>query len=163
MTGSKNIIQNVLKFLMRRGHSKEDAEDLIQQAYLRTLEYYRNGGEIKNEAAYVMQTAKHCRTDKYRHDQLVTFAGQDIGDLDKKQPIFDQAPGPDGILEAQQRLTRLADGLNALNRMTAGIFMAHRAGYSYDEIAAYYGISNRAVETHMARATKWLMDNKEPL
>ena len=163
MTGSKNLIRNVLKFLMRRGHSKEDAEDLMQQAYLRTLEYYRKGGEIKNEAAFVMQTAKHCRTDKYRHDQLVTFAGRDIGDLDKKQPILDQAPGPDGILEAQQRLTRVADGLNALNSRTADIFMAQRAGFSYDEIADHYGISHRAIEAHIARAVKWLMDNKEPL
>lgn len=110
-----------------------------------------------------MRTANNCRIDKYRHDQLLCVAGKDVTDLDKKRPILDEAPRPDEVLEPQQRLTKLRKGLYAFNRRTAEIFMAHRAGFSYEEIAADYGISRSAVEKHIARAVKWLMDNKEPL
>ena len=163
MKGPKYIVQKAVNFLMRQGDSRDEAEERVQEAYTRLLEYYRDGGEVKNEEAFVKRTAVNLSIDEYRHRKRYPVAKGDIGELERTLGLVDERPTPDEVFEVNQRLIELRDGMSAFSERTADIFMAHRAGFSYKEIAAHYAISPSAVEKHIARAAQWIMDQEEPL
>jgi DNA-directed RNA polymerase specialized sigma24 family protein len=52
--------------------------------------------------------------------------------------------------------------LDAVSRRTREIYFAHRAGYSYAEIAAHMGISHITIKRHIARALLAIMEHGEP-
>jgi RNA polymerase sigma-70 factor (ECF subfamily) len=163
MTGSKYPFQDLLDFLMRLGRSRHAAEDLVQESFTRLLEYRRNGGEVKNEEAFVKRTAVNLSIDEYRHRKRYPVAEGDIGDLERTLPLVHEGPGPDEVLYVDQRLIEIRDRLYAFSKRSGDIYMAHRAGFSYKEIAAHYRISCSAVDKHIARVVEWLMDRKDPI
>ncbi len=63
------------------------------------------------------------------------------------------------MLIAKARLDRVREGLDRLSPRTREIFLMQRLdGYKYREIAARLGISQGAVEKHMAKAMAFLVD-----
>lgn len=160
MSRPKHTFQNVLNFLTQRSRCKEDAEDLLQEAWTRLIEYSRTG-KVENDEAFVWQTARYLMIDQYRHRKRYPVVEASLEQLELTLSFFKADPTPDEVLAVEQRLIQLREGLNAHSRRTGDIYMAHRAGYTYKEIAAAYGISDSAVEKHIRRAVVWLMDHKD--
>jgi RNA polymerase sigma factor (sigma-70 family) len=65
---------------------------------------------------------------------------------------------PDKTLEARSRVDRIRGVLDDVGVRTREIYFAHRAGYSYAEIAERMKISQRAVKRHVARALVAIME-----
>jgi len=60
---------------------------------------------------------------------------------------------PHDVMSARQSLGSIDDALSALPKQTRHIFPLNRIhGRSFSEIAGVFGISQRAVAKHMARA-----------
>jgi DNA-directed RNA polymerase specialized sigma24 family protein len=55
--------------LMRKGRSREDAEDLIQEALLR-LHVYAKGHAVLNEEAFLRHAVHNLAIDQYRRDRF---------------------------------------------------------------------------------------------
>jgi hypothetical protein len=53
----------LLRLLRRKGRSREDAEDLIQEALLR-LQVYAEGADVVNEEAFLRQTVCNLALDQ---------------------------------------------------------------------------------------------------
>jgi DNA-directed RNA polymerase specialized sigma24 family protein len=51
--------------------------------------------------------------------------------------------------------------LDGVERRTREIYIAHRSGWSYPEIAAFLGLSNRRIKKSVARALLAIMENSE--
>jgi len=64
-------------------------------------------------------------------------------------------------LEAEQRLGRHSGVLDAVSLRTREIYFAHRAGYSYAEIADHMNISHITIKRHIARALLAIMEHGE--
>jgi len=76
----------------------------------------------------------------------------------EKLEITDLAPTPDEVLQAEQRLLRISKTLDRISVRTREIFLMHRLqGYSHAEIAAKYGVTESAIEKHIASAFTALM------
>jgi RNA polymerase sigma factor (sigma-70 family) len=161
MSRPKHPFQNVLNSLVRRGRSREDAEDLVQEACTRMIEYSRRGKKVDNEEAFVRQTAHHLSVDDYRRRTRHPFVDASLEQFELRLSFLQASPTPDEVLAVEQRLIKVRDGLRAYNSRTCEIYMARRAGYTYEEIATSLGISSSAVEKHIRRALEWLMDHKE--
>ena len=74
------------------------------------------------------------------------------------EAIADPSPAADEVLEARQRLDEVQRRLARMNPRTARIVVMHRVeGLTYAVIAQRLGISESAVEKHMAKATLTLM------
>jgi RNA polymerase sigma factor (sigma-70 family) len=65
-------------------------------------------------------------------------------------------------IEAHQRLNQIGELLDAVSIRTREIYFAHRAGYSYAEIADHMGISRITIKRHIARALLAIMEHGEP-
>jgi RNA polymerase sigma-70 factor (ECF subfamily) len=151
----------LLKLCRRQGRSRQDAEDLLQEAFLR-LHEYRRGSAVRNEEAFLARTVANLAIDQYRRDRIVSYATQSLEELEGSAPLIDAGPTPERALAAQQRLAEITRALSAVSHKTCEIFLAQRAGYSYEEIAADLRISQRTVQKHIARAMFLLMQRREP-
>lgn len=145
---------DMLARIRKRTHSDQDAEDLLHSAWLR-LFAYRAEHEVREPVAFMVQTAAHLAVDGHRRTQR-----------SKPQPIEafsttleDNSPLQDEVLEARERLRRVQAGLDRLPPRTRQVFVMHRVqGMKLREISASLGITQSAVEKHVAKAVLFLTE-----
>ena len=147
--------ERLLKFLRRKGRSREDAEDLIQEAMLR-LHVYGQAVAVTNEEAFLRRAVQNLSIDQHRRERQRT--GVAIEELRSRNALIGMQSTPEQILEAEQRLVGIRAVLDTESRRTRDIYFAHRAGYSYAEIAQHLGISHMTIKRHIARALLALME-----
>jgi RNA polymerase sigma-70 factor (ECF subfamily) len=147
--------ERLSRFLLRKGRSREDAEDLIQEAMLRLHVYGRNVA-VTNEEAFLRQAVRNLSIDQHRRERLRTEVA--VEELRTRNGLIAVESTPEELLEAEQRLMCIRTVLDAESRRTRDIYFAHRAGYSYAEIAQYMGISHMTIKRHIARALLALME-----
>lgn len=137
------------KLLRRRGRTREEAEDLIQESFLRVKRYLDEGGEIREPEAFLVRTALNLSRDELQREHRHLYASKRVEEL----MLPDAAPGPAEVVEAQQRLDRLQRALNKAGPRAREVFFMHRLhGMTYTQIAAHFEISPSAVEKHIAKA-----------
>jgi RNA polymerase sigma factor (sigma-70 family) len=153
--------EGLLKFLRRKGRSQEDAEDLIQEAMLR-LHVYGRDARVANEEAFLRHAVQNLSIDQHRRDRPDLHREVQIEDFNAHCPLIAPQPSPEDNLEVEQRLGRIGALLDSLSVRTREIYFAHRAGYSYAEIADHMGISHITIKRHIARALLAIMEHGEP-
>jgi RNA polymerase sigma factor (sigma-70 family) len=154
MDGLRKRIARLRNLLRRQGRSRDDADDLIQEAFLR-LHVYCNDGDVENPEAFLTRTVLNLSVDLHRKEHRELYADSPVESL----ALVDVRPLPDEDLAAEQRLTKAGAVLEALGPRTREIFLMHRIeGHGCTQIARHFGISVSAVEKHIARAVLALMD-----
>jgi RNA polymerase sigma factor (sigma-70 family) len=153
--------QGLLRFLRRKGRSQEDAEDLIQEAMLR-LHVYAQDAPVANKEAFLRRAVHNLSIDLHRRDRLDLHREVRIEDLDGHVSLIASEVTPEDTIEAQQRLNHIGALLDAVSIRTREIYFAHRAGYSYAEIADHMDISRVTIKRHIARALLAIMEHGEP-
>jgi RNA polymerase sigma factor (sigma-70 family) len=150
----------LVKACLRRGRTLEDAEDLVQEAYARLIEYER-GAKVRDEEAFLRRVVSNLAINQYHREKIVAFVSESIDELDRQAMLMDDSPGIERVLDARQQLEQIEAMLAAVSRRTSEVFLAHRAGFSYEEVAAELGISTRTVKKHIARAKSMLANAAE--
>lgn len=150
----------LLRFLVARTRDAAEAEDLIQELWLR-LQHARLG-PVANGRAYLYQMANHLALDRSRErrrrlhrDQAWAALAQD-GPVPVDEPV-DPASRPDqAVLEAEE-LQQLSAAIGALPEAARRAFCLHKMdGLGHAEVARRLGISRSGVEKHIALAMKHL-------
>ncbi len=150
------VFSPVRSALLRRGRSEQDAEDLVQEAWIRLAQYSREQAVVRPEA-FLMRAALNLSIDAHRSR---ASRGEEVC-LDDVV-LVDARPSAETILLARERIARLSECLGRLNDKTRAIFLAHRVdGMSYQEIARLHGLSVSSVEKHIAKATLLLTTGME--
>jgi RNA polymerase sigma factor (sigma-70 family) len=145
----KSQLRHLKKILLRRGATREDAEDLVQEAVLRLHVYSRSGGEVRDQDAFVTRCALNLAVDAHRHARTDLYERSPVEELD----LTDNGPTPDQIFEAEQRLVEMMQTLDRVSVRTRQVFFMHRLqGFSHAEIASKLDVSKSAVEKHIASA-----------
>ena len=151
----------LIRVCTRLGRPLEDAEDLVQEAYLRFLEY-RQTRQVRDEAALLARIVTNLAINQYHRQRTVPVSPEELMALELDPALVDAAASAERVLSARERLDQVARTLDRVSHRTCQIFLAHRAGYSYDEIAAEFSVSHRTVQKHIARATLLLGLRKTP-
>jgi len=111
--------------------------------------------QVENPAAFLVQTAVNIRLDAFRHEKVQgeLHLGEHLEQFRDDQPLQDE------VLSVRARLERVKLGLGQLPPRTREVLLMHRLdNLKYSEIAKRLGISESAVEKHVARATKFLIE-----
>jgi RNA polymerase sigma-70 factor (ECF subfamily) len=141
------VFSRVRAALMRRGRTEQDADDLVQEAWIR-LACYGRDHLVEQPEAFLMRAALNLSIDAHRARET---RGEEVQVEDVV--LVDATPGAENALLARERLVRLSKCLAQLNDKTRAIFLAHRIdGVSYQEIARRHRLSISAVEKHIAKA-----------
>jgi RNA polymerase sigma-70 factor (ECF subfamily) len=135
-----------------RTRGRSDPEELLHAAYLRLMRY-RAQHAVENIAAFLVRTAVNIGVDNYRHDRFIAeVTPEEVGRAEN-------SPLQDEVLAARVRLERVREGLSRLTPRTREIFLMHRLDdMKYREIAERLGISQSAVEKHIAKAALFLTE-----
>jgi RNA polymerase sigma-70 factor (ECF subfamily) len=143
----------LIRRIRRRLRGGEDAEDLLHSAYLRLAEASARQA-VAAPAPYLLRTAVNLGIDARRREHLYDRRGPaELVCLEMPDP----APLQDEVFSARIRLSRVRDGLDRLAPRTREVFLMHRLDrLKYREIAERLGISQSAVEKHIARAVQFL-------
>src|SRR5512145_1666949 len=142
------VFARVRDALRRRGSSTQDAEDIVQEAWVRLVSYQRDQIVDKPEA-FLMRTALNLSVDAHRmrvsHEEEVVL---------DEVVLADEAPAVESVVLGRERMARLTQCLARLGEKNRDIFLAHRLdGLTYREIADHHGLSISTVEKHVAKAT----------
>jgi RNA polymerase sigma-70 factor (ECF subfamily) len=137
------------RLLRHRGQTREDAEDVIQDAFLRLQVYYQQGGEVREPEAFLVRTAMRLAINSRRDTRRRVRAEGRVRAL----RLIDTEPAPEDLVAAEQSVHALALKLDAVSPYTREVFLLHRVdGLSYAQISKPYGMSIKAVERRIARA-----------
>jgi RNA polymerase sigma factor (sigma-70 family) len=148
VTNWQAVFDRIRAALMRRGRSSHEADDLVQEAWIRLSAYEREQA-VEKPAAFLMRTAFNLSIDAHR---MRISHGEEV--LIDEVVLLDEAPSAETVLLAKQRVARLGPCLPRLTDKTRQIFLSHRVdGMSYKEIARQHGLSVSTVEKHVAKAT----------
>lgn len=129
----------------------QDASDYLNDAYVRMSEH--GGMPVQNFEAFMVRVAVNLARDEHRRQRRRNVVGDE--DLDA---IADASPTPEEMLDVRQRLSAVHATLSRLHPRTRQILLMHRLdGLRYREIAQRLGISESAVEKHVAKAALGLL------
>lgn len=152
----------LLRFLVVRTGSQAQAEDLIQDVFLRLQALGETEtGEIRNPQAFLYRLASNLFLDRLKHDQrrgrrddewrrsqADDVAGEDVAD----------APSAEDTVWARLKLDRIVAALEDLTPNCRQAFRLHKLeGRSQAETAEAMGLSRSAVEKYVSTALKHLL------
>ena len=148
------------RFLRARGGG-DDTEDLLQELWLKVSR--ATPGPIASPLSYIYRMANNLMLDRRRtthRDMRRDLQWGDAVDLGE----VSAAPSADRVIGARQRLEIADRALDALGERTATIFRRFRIDeIGQREIAAEQGISLSAVEKHLQRAYRAMVEAQREL
>jgi RNA polymerase sigma factor (sigma-70 family) len=149
MATLRKMLENARRAVVRRGMLAQDAEDIVQEAFLRVQAYERKH-MVRSPEGLLVVAAVNLSLDEVRKRKRAPF---DVFD-DNALLMADPTPLPDEVLLAQSRLAHLAKGIARLPERTRRILRSRRLeGKSHKDIAIEENMSVAAVEKQVARAT----------
>ena len=150
----RDTIGSLYGFVARRaGGSRELAEDVTQETYMRLLSQWRDGRPPSPALPWLQTVARNLLLNHYRR---VRPASVDPATLERV--LEGQSDDVEAAAAAiQWGLSRLGDGPARL------LESFHLDGRSVAEIAAETGMSERAIEGRLRRARAALKHALEPL
>lgn len=143
-------LRRLHQLLRRRGWKRQDADDVIQDAFMRMQAYCNEGGEVRNTEAFLVRTVLNLSANSRSRDR--SHLSVEVADEDVAM-VFGVSPAADEVLAAEECLRGLSAQIESMPVRTREIFLLHYLeDYTYPQIARHLGISVSAVEKHMARA-----------
>lgn len=136
-------------FFVRRG-ANDDAEDLVQETYLRLLRAHHGQGEaIANPEAYLFTVALNLAREQATRRRRSPLSIEEVESL-TSLPANEESV--EDAAERAQRGKRLQVLLGSLPDATRAVLvMQYRDGLSYKQIAERLGVSPHMVKKHVVR------------
>lgn len=148
MASRRDPVHNrLVQWLMGRGESRPDAEDLLHDALIRVTEYARDH-DVAHPEAFLRTTARHLLIDARR---ARAARGEHV--LLDEEALASAAPSIEHTLMRRELVIRMADFLMRLDDETCEIVIDSRLfGMTHAEIAEARGLSVSTVERRIAKA-----------
>ena len=154
MNGWPEYFRKMRGVLARSGCGRAEIEDLMQDATVRLLEYYRLGGEVREPEAVLVRTVQRLAINHHRDAHADLYADHPLETLQ----LIDPSPTPEEVVLAEQCLNEMSRTLDAVSRRTREVVFLQRIhGYSYAQIAREMAMPVSTVEKHIARAMTVLL------
>jgi RNA polymerase sigma-70 factor (ECF subfamily) len=156
--------RSVFRLAFRMTGNQQDAEDVVQEAFLRA---YRQLGRFESRAnfgTWLYRIVANCSVDLMRARQ----SRHDMSRSESLDQAVDQtaheSPGPDRLLASTEIRDRVRDALGALSPLERAAFtLRHHEGRSIDEISRMLGLGTSAAKHSVFRAVKKLRLALAPL
>nr|WP_189672895.1 sigma-70 family RNA polymerase sigma factor [Pseudomonas taiwanensis] len=146
----EHYYRELVSFLSARLGSRQAAEDVAHDAYLRVLER-TDAQQIEHPRAFLYRTALNLVVDRHRRQRVRQAEPLDVLDSDERWHI--QAPSQE--MQLDQRLALMQRALDELSKPCRDSFLLRKLeGLSHQQIAERLGVSRSMVEKHIVNAMK---------
>lgn len=137
------------RYIRRFIRSREAADDLAQEAFLRAFAA-ESGRVIESPKAFLFKVAKNLALNELARQSSMTT--ESLGDFEGQEVLEDSSQAAvEDVVDSRERIRLLACAVAALPPQCAKVFMLRKMqGLSQKEIAVRLNISVRTVENHVA-------------
>jgi RNA polymerase sigma-70 factor (ECF subfamily) len=155
----------VYRLAHRMTGNPSDAEDVVQETFLRAYKQLGRFESRANFGTWVHRIAVNCSIDLIRARPR-REAAHDAGDLDHvsaAQALEAERPSPERLTlsaEVQGRVSEAMTGLSPMER--AAFMLRHLEGQSIEEISRALGLKANATKHSIFRAVKKMRNALEP-
>jgi RNA polymerase sigma factor (sigma-70 family) len=153
MSAVSDLLRKLRAVVLSRGVLVDDAEDIVQEAFVR-LAAYAQAHAVRSEEAFLMTTAVNIANDQARRRRISPFSSSAV----EVEDYASEAVQPEEWIRARERLRRVSTGIARLDPDVRRLLLAHRLeGLTYAEIAAREKVPVARVEKQVARAVMFLI------
>lgn len=147
----------VFKYLMKIGATKEDAEDVVQEAIIKTIECLSQI-QAENLRAWLFKVALHRYYTLYNKKKSVVFL------TDDELAQFQSALNVEQQMILDEQRTKLREALQGLSDTFSQLLvMKYFMELSYKEMASILDVSENHIRTYLQRARKALRKQWEDM
>jgi RNA polymerase sigma-70 factor (ECF subfamily) len=156
--------RSVFRLAFRMTGNEQDAEDVVQEAFLRAYKQLGRFESRANFGTWLYRIVANCSVDlmrakQSRHD--MTRSESLDGAMELPSP---ETPGPDRLAQSAEVRRRVREALTALSPLERAAFtLRHHEGRSIDEISRTLGLGTSAAKHSVFRAVKKLRVALAPL
>jgi len=162
--------RNVFRLAYRMTGNRHDAEEVVQEAFLRAYQKLRQFTGSANFGTWVYRIAANYAIDRMRQRtseesrrQLPSRPLEEGLQVDPSAIVPDPAPSPERLAESAQLAARMQEALAALSPAErTAIVMRHWEGCTIEEIAAVLNSNTNATKNTVFRAVAKLRKALEP-
>lgn len=144
----------LLRYLRRRVSHVDDAEELLQEIFIRALRQGKKFCAVVNPRAWLFQVARHALADRYRHYRETLPLEVEFEELPQPEP--EPLPVVDTL---SQCLPRILAELSEEDRLA--IVLCDIEGQTQQRLANRLGISLPGAKSRLQRARKRLRQHLE--
>lgn len=142
--------QSLRRYALRLAGSPAAADDIVQEAYLRT---YQQGGKVEQPKAFLFVTARNLVNNAQRHARIA--ATDLVADIDATGARHDDGRTPEDGLIADEEARLLEQAVARLPPQCRAAFTLKLfQNRSYRQIAEELGISTKTVEKHISKGLR---------
>jgi RNA polymerase sigma-70 factor (ECF subfamily) len=141
----------VYRYLFRVLDSRDEAEDMTQEVFLRLYAHLHKGYAVANVRAWVFRVAHNLAIDQQRKNRF------ELMDLSAQMEACDPAPGADQKVLNDEQDKRLGQALASLSNEERHCLELRAEGLSYREIADILEMRMPTLVKHMGRIIKKLV------
>jgi len=147
----------LVKHLASNGWSRDDANDLAQEAFLR-MHKAQQSKPLDNAQAFLFKTANNLAIDQIRRTRLHNkYLRSEMPPEHTEEDSYQFSPSPERTTAAKQELEMLYAVVGRMPIKVKRAFLLHRGrDLSYAEIATEMSVSTSMVEKYITEALKAL-------
>jgi RNA polymerase sigma-70 factor (ECF subfamily) len=162
--------QNIYRLAYRMTSNSHDAEEVVQEAFLRGFQKLRQFAGQSNFGTWVYRIAANYAIDRMRQKKVEDARratpgrpSEDGVEIDPVSLVKDAAPSPERLAGSQQLAVRMQQALSELTPAErTAIVMRHWDGCGIEEIAAVLKSNSSAAKNTVFRAVQKLRKALEP-
>jgi RNA polymerase sigma-70 factor (ECF subfamily) len=139
------------RYLMCTGASPADADEALQESFLRLYQYLEKRGRLANVPAWIFQVARNYLRDERKSAHQQRTVPLDRQMMSEGHPA-DPGASPEGCALNEERDSRLRKAIQELPRQQRECILLRSAGLRYREIAEVLGINTNSVGAIVQRA-----------
>lgn len=151
----------LFNFIYRMIHSREEAEDLLQEVFLRVYKSLSSYSPQFQFSTWIYRIAQNLCIDTLRKQRVPTVSVDcPLGDdEDLVMELPDQSMSPEVLFESADLRREVESAIADLPpKYRAVIVLRHLQGLSYEEISLITDLPVNTVKTHIFRARRILRE-----
>ncbi len=149
----RELRRPLLRYLVCLGLSSDEAQDVVQDAFLSLHKHLVSGGPRDNIRSWLFRVA-HNQARNRQHTYDRRFGTSLDPDLD----AISQAATPEEVVLEKEKFRRLGRAIRLLTASERECLLLRAGGFRYREIGEVLGISTSAVADTVDRAIKKLAE-----
>jgi RNA polymerase sigma factor (sigma-70 family) len=147
----RNHHTTLVRFVTAQTGSFDDAQEVVQEAYVRTLAMERPG-TIRFLAGYLWRIAMNLAINRRKQQADRARLWREA-----PRPLAEDEPSTDRLVEGQEHLAIIERAVQELPPKCREAFVLHvLRGLKFEEVGRVMGISERMAYKHVGRALEYL-------
>jgi len=132
---------SLYRYLRGLGLSEDEAEDVIQEAFLRLVGHLNGNGGVGNLRSWLFQVAHNCSMDIHRANRRNHIAADPASEM-TDEPV-DPKANPEWVYLQKEQMKHVMTAISKLTPGQRNSILLRAEGLRYFEIASVLGVSEQ--------------------